>query len=160
MFLHTIGQAKLLPTNELYVLKQVPPSATLTLSKTIVDYLNKPQSEERTLLSKDHVDWILQVLGHTFTLPILSRASNVISDAIDIYKRWMNPKTQPKPIRRHNEYFIKKMCCHLSLIFQKRNIAPTSPDFDIHVKLCQRVLGIYKKIFFDNSFRKKIKNKK
>ena len=37
------------------------------------------------------------------------------------------------------------MCCHLSFVFENRNISANSSEFQVHVSLCQRVLGIYSK---------------
>lgn len=37
------------------------------------------------------------------------------------------------------------MCCHLSFVFENRNISASSPEFQMHVSFCQRVLGIYSK---------------
>eukprot|EP01084_Bolivina_argentea_P292192 502271_1 len=147
MFLKTIGDAKLLNTkNELFVLRDAPHDTCLRLAETMVKYLLADvANEEKTLLTKSHVEWVMQILGRAFRLPIQHKSEKVISGAISLYRKWMHLPTAPIPIQQESLYFTKKMCCHLSFVFENRNISANSSEFQVHVSLCQRVLGIYSK---------------
>ena len=108
MFLKTIGDAGLLDTNELFVLEEAPSQIGLRLAETIVTYLIQDvDNEEKTLKSANHVEWVMQIFGRAFSLPITDRSKKVISDAISLYKKWMHLPTAPKPIQKEPLYFTK-----------------------------------------------------
>ena len=147
MFLKTIADAKLLSTaNELFVLRDAPAPVCLSLAKTMVDYLTADvHNEDITLLSKEHAQFVIQIIGPAFKLPIHSTSAEVIFSAIDLYQKWMNLATAPAPIQQFSQFFTKKMCQQLSLVFQSRRLSPNSNEFAIHVRLCQNVLAIFSK---------------
>ncbi len=151
MFLKTIGDAKLLDTNELFVLKDAPHETCLRLADTMVKYLLADvANEEKTCLTESHCEWVMQILGRAFRLPIKQTSEKVLSGAISLYRKWMHLPTAPQPIQQirnttHTLILTQKMCCHLSFVFENRNISANSSEFQVHVSLCQRVLGIYSK---------------
>ena len=112
MFLKTIGDAQLLDTDELFVLRDAPHNTCLRLAETMVQYLSADViNEEKTLLTKSHVEWVMQIFGRAFSLPIQGRSEKVISGAISLYRKWMHLPTAPKPIQKEALYFTKvKMC--------------------------------------------------
>ena len=109
MFLRTIGDAHLLDTNELFVLRDAPDDTCLRLADTMVKYLSADvANEEKTLLSKSHIEWVMQIFGRPFSLPIQQgRSEKVISGAISLYKKWMHLPTAPIPIQKDALYFTK-----------------------------------------------------
>ena len=109
MFLKTIGDASLLDTDEVFVLKDVPDDTCLSLASAMVKYLSADvANEEKTLSTKANVEWVMQIFGRTFSLPIHSgRSEKVISGAISLYKKWMHLPTAPQPIQKDALYFTK-----------------------------------------------------
>eukprot|EP00484_Ammonia_sp_Unknown_P001143 CAMPEP_0197023226 /NCGR_PEP_ID=MMETSP1384-20130603/3991_1 /TAXON_ID=29189 /ORGANISM="Ammonia sp." /LENGTH=1535 /DNA_ID=CAMNT_0042451417 /DNA_START=138 /DNA_END=4745 /DNA_ORIENTATION=+ len=112
----------------------------------MVGYLLKDvANEESTLKTREHCEWVMQIFGRCFSLPITNKSRTVISGAITLYKKWMHLPTAPQPIQKEPLYFSKKMCCHLSFVFGDRGISAVTNEFQVHVVICQRVLGIYSK---------------
>ena len=148
MYLRSIQELKLLPADvyppELDVLRDVPPTVGLDLARTTINHLRKQQkNEDMMLLTKQHVEWVMQIIGHTFKLPISTKTQETIGNGIKLYEKWMHHELAPAPIQQYPQYFAKRMCCHLSLIFRDRNIHYESQSFQLHITLCQRVLAIY-----------------
>ena len=148
MYLKSIQELKLLPNDvypsELDVLRDVPWSVGLDLGRTTINHLRSNQrNEDMMLLTKSHVEWVMQIIGHTFKLPINDKTQNTIGGGIKLYEKWMHHELAPAPIQQYPQFFAKRMCCHLSLIFKDRNISRESQDFQLHITLCQRVLAIY-----------------
>ena len=111
MFLKTIGDAKLLDTDEHFILRDVPDDTCLSLASSMIKYLSVDvANEEKTLLTREHVKWVMQIFGRAFRLPITSRSEKVISGAINLYRKWMHWPTAPRPIQNDSLYFTK-VCC-------------------------------------------------
>ncbi len=117
MFLKTIGDASLLDTDELFVLRDAPDDTCLSLAATMVKYLSADvANEEKTLLTKAHCEWVMQIFGRAFSLPIQQgRSEKVISGAISLYKKWMHLPTAPQPIQKDALYFTK-VCMYLCIV--------------------------------------------
>ena len=109
MFLKTIGDAKLLDTNELFVLRDVPDDPCLRMADEMVKYfMADTLNEEKTLITEDHIEWVMQIFGRAFKLPIKSDKSiKVLSGAIALYTKWMHLPTAPQPIQKKALYFTK-----------------------------------------------------
>ena len=118
MFLKTIGDASLLDTDELFVLKDAPDDTCLSLAATMVKYLSSDVShEEKTLLTREHCEWVMQIFGRAFSLPIHGRSEKVISGAIVLYKKWMHLPTAPQPIQKDALYFTKVSGSCITILF-------------------------------------------
>ena len=117
MFLKTIGDASLLDTNELFVLRDAPDDTCLSLASTMVKYLSaEVANEEKTLLTRPHVEWVMQILGRAFSLPIKSRSEKVISGAIKLYQKWMHLPTAPQPIQKDALFFTKVCMLYVTML--------------------------------------------
>ncbi|ETO27762.1 rap/ran GTPase-activating protein [Reticulomyxa filosa] len=105
----------------------------------MVSFLMQKAHEDATLLSKEHVEWVMQITGHAFSLTINESVNRILDNATQIYERCK--KKYNKALQKKKKK--RKMCGHLSFVFKTRDITPENPMFAKHVELCRRVLSIY-----------------
>ena len=91
-------------------MRDIPARFGLKICETMVEYLYDRKNEKIMLLTREHVEWVMEILGHSFNLDITNNSAVVLNNAIEIYKRWIVPDNKysaPKPIIHNSEYFTR-----------------------------------------------------
>jgi hypothetical protein len=72
----------------------------------IVKYVADKYNDAISLmLTPPHVEFFMEIIGHSFQLPIEDH--EVINLAIDIYAKWLFSKQRPEPIVNDQQYFFR-----------------------------------------------------
>lgn len=89
------------------ILKGFPLAVKRAVISSIVRYFHSQYEHAiAQLTTAAHVNWIMEVIGHSFQLPI--EENEVINMAIDIYQKWLfNDSDRPAPLRDDLQYFIQ-----------------------------------------------------
>lgn len=98
-----------------------------------------------SLKTKFHLNWIMECIGYTFSLP--TSCKETIMQAIRIYDNWLLSYKKPKSFRKNESYYQKEILCHLSLVFSKKD------DLKIHAALCTQVLSLINKFIRTQSIK-------
>jgi hypothetical protein len=109
--------------------------ACFGLCQTVVDGVIK--SPEGTTLTLNHLQFALEVVGFSFSLPIESRSIDIIGKAISIYELWL--RVCPKCAVSCEQTIMKEMLGHFSLLFH--NLAPASM-VDAHTALALKLISV------------------
>jgi hypothetical protein len=109
--------------------------ACFGLCQTVVDGVIK--SPEGTTLTLNHLQFALEVVGFSFSLPIESRSIDIIGKAISVYELWL--KICPKSAISCEQTIMKEMLGHFSLLFH--NLAP-GPMVDAHTGLGLKLISV------------------
>lgn len=139
------------------ILKNFPLSVKRVVVSSIVRYFHSQyQHAISQMTTASHVEWVMEVIGQSFQLPIEDH--EVIGMAIDIYHKWIfNENDRPEPVKANLQYFLQQIFKHFSNIFQNRQTAKSnskdatnSPVAQIkpavlkdHILLCNRILDIF-----------------
>lgn len=142
MILPWIAQLGLLKSNEdKNILRDFPLSVKRVVVSEIVKYVAKKYSEAIKLLTTPaHVNFIMEIIGQSFQLPIQDH--EVINMAIDIYHKWLFSRERPQPIIEDTQTFIREIFRHFSFLFVQRE-GQTNSVLKDHIYLCNRVLDIF-----------------
>jgi hypothetical protein len=103
------------------ILKNFPLSVKRVVVSAIVRYFHTQYSHAISQLTTEaHVLWVMEVIGHSFQLPIEDH--EVINMAIDIYHKWLfNDADRPEPIKSNLQFFIQVClyfcCCCYCLLY-------------------------------------------
>ncbi|EFC50362.1 rap/ran GTPase-activating protein [Naegleria gruberi] len=129
------------------ILKTFPLDVKRVVISSIVDYFNNQNNTAKNGLSTTaHVEWVMEVVGHAFQLPIADHQT--IDRAINVYNKWLFEENQrPIPLQENLQYFVQQIFNHFSLLFEERG--PESgatggqEERKHHIHLCNRVLDIF-----------------
>ena len=116
-------------------------SSAATLVTQYVHKLGK--NEAQVLNTKEHVRWVLQCTGHTFSFPCEKMETLVLS--LDIYKRWMFEKARPAALEEEEDEFLCSMFSHMSQLFTTRQYHSSSL-FDRHVEAAHTALDMFAQV--------------
>jgi hypothetical protein len=108
MLLPWISDLGLIASNpEKNILKGFPLAVKRTVVSSIVRYFHSQYEHAIVqLTTAAHVNWVMEVIGQSFQLPIEDH--EVINMAIDIYQRWLfTDADRPIPIKDDLQYFIQ-----------------------------------------------------
>lgn len=119
----------------------------------VVDQLTEESVDTLAVLpTGHHIRWAMEVLGHSFALPM--EDSEVISGSLRIYQRWLgvdeeslNGKSgkdlRPSCMQKVEQTFIQDMLGQMTLLFEERStngVPSGSVDSNMatHVALCTK----------------------
>ena len=101
------------------------------------------------LSSGHHIRWAMEVLGHSFALPMDD--SDVIAGSLDIYQRWLGVDEEAKSgkdqrpvcMQKVEQTFIQDLLGQMTLLFEERssNGIPSGAaesNMATHVELCTK----------------------
>lgn len=75
--------------------------------------------------------------------------ADIISAATELYRRWLfEPSATPPPVAANQDLFFLEILKHTSLLFQPRT-ALAKEVVPVHVKLCEAVLELYRRLAKD-----------
>ncbi|KYQ92386.1 RapGAP/RanGAP domain-containing protein [Tieghemostelium lacteum] len=104
------------------ILKDYPYSVKkILVQQTVTHLLEPPNGNSLALINnKAHLSWIMEIVEQGFLLGI--EDSQIITQCIELYRKWLfDPKHKPIPLQEDsNEFFLRKILEHLTLIFQPR----------------------------------------
>ncbi|KAI9908380.1 hypothetical protein PsorP6_003777 [Peronosclerospora sorghi] len=153
MFLQWISKCELVPVPpDSYVLKKFPEKCQRGMCSMVVASLTEENTDPQVVLPTiHHIRWAMEVLGHSFALPM--EDSDVISGTLDIYKRWLgvhdgtkgSKDQRPACMQKVEQNFIQDMLGHMTLLFEERpsmGVPSGTVDANMatHVSLCTKVL--------------------
>ncbi|KAL4124790.1 hypothetical protein PRIC2_008384 [Phytophthora ramorum] len=156
MFLQWISKCDLVPqSTDTYVLKKFSDKCQRGLCSMVVGYLSEDDVDTVNVLpSGHHIRWSMEVLGHSFALPM--EDSDVISGSLDIYQRWLGVDAEaldgkdqrPACMQKVEQTFIQDMLGQMTLLFEERssNGVPSGSvesNMATHVSLCTKVLETF-----------------
>ncbi|KUF99001.1 hypothetical protein AM588_10010749 [Phytophthora nicotianae] len=123
----------------------------------VVGYLTEENVDTQTVLpSGHHIRWAMEVLGHSFALPMDD--SEVIQGSLDIYQRWLgvddetlaakggkSKDQRPACMQKVEQTFIQDMLGQMTLLFEERsnNGVPSGSgeaNMATHVALCTNLM--------------------
>ncbi|CAH0513347.1 unnamed protein product [Peronospora belbahrii] len=102
------------------------------------------------LPSGHHIRWAMEVLGHSFALPM--EDSEVISGSLRIYQRWLGVDDEkngkdhrPACMQKVEQTFIQDMLGQMTLLLEERpkDDGNVENNMATHVNLCTRVLDTF-----------------
>jgi hypothetical protein len=120
-----------------YICHDLVPKIEIT--KHIVSCVKK---RDKTFFpTESHVNWAMECIGFAFSLPI--DYSSVITQAIDIYRNWLELGSEDRPqcIKENESFYQIEIIGHLSLLFVER-----SGDMHKHAELCKDALILIKEL--------------
>ncbi|KAF0981277.1 hypothetical protein FDP41_012537 [Naegleria fowleri] len=133
------------------ILKSFPLEVKRVVISAITDYFNQQNATAKNFLTTTaHVEWVMEVLGHAFQLPIADHQT--IDRAINVYNKWLFEEAQrPAPLQENLQYFVQQIFNHFSLLFEERGLDGTlgtggsgsQEEKKHHIHLCNRVLDIF-----------------
>jgi len=93
----------------------------ILVSQIVTYLLENPNGNSYILTTRDHVLWVMEIIEQGFLLPIEDHV--IILQCIELYKKWFfDVKHRPLPLQEdQDEFFLKKMLQHLTLVFQTRS---------------------------------------
>ncbi|ETL31956.1 hypothetical protein F441_15770 [Phytophthora nicotianae CJ01A1] len=161
MFLPWISKCELVPVSaDSYVLKKFSDKCQRGMCSMVVGYLTEENVDTQTVLpSGHHIRWAMEVLGHSFALPMDD--SEVIQGSLDIYQRWLgvddetlaakggkSKDQRPACMQKVEQTFIQDMLGQMTLLFEERsnNGVPSGSgeaNMATHVALCTKVLETF-----------------
>ncbi|KAG2527678.1 hypothetical protein BBO99_00000771 [Phytophthora kernoviae] len=161
MFLQWISKCELLPVSaDSYVLKKFSEKCQRGMCSMVVNSLNDDKVDVLTVLpSGHHIRWAMEVLGHSFALPM--EDSEVIAGSLRIYQCWLGVDEEslaakggkgkdqrPACMQKVEQTFIQDMLGQMTLLFEERpsNGIPSSSveaNTATHVALCTQVLETF-----------------
>ena len=116
MLLPWIDEIGLVPSDiNKNILKNFPLPVKRVVVSSIVRYFHSQYQHAISQLSTEsHVEWVMEVIGQSFQLPIEDH--EVIGMAIDIYQKWIfNEKDRPVPVNANLQYFIQ-VCAYILIV--------------------------------------------
>ncbi|KAE9031980.1 hypothetical protein PR003_g12078 [Phytophthora rubi] len=159
MFLQWISKCELVPVSaESHVLKKFSEKCQRGMCAMVVGQLTEESVDTLAVLpTGHHICWAMEVLGHSFALPM--EDSEVISGSLRIYQRWLgvdeeslNGKSgkdlRPACMQKVEQTFIQDMLGQMTLLFEERStngVPSGSVDSNMatHVALCTKVLETF-----------------
>ncbi|KAL9648269.1 hypothetical protein ABK040_013888 [Willaertia magna] len=127
------------------IIKNFPLEVKRVVISSIVEYFNNQNdSAKNNLTTTAHVEWVMEVIGQAFSMPIVDHVS--IDRAINVYTKWLFEVDQrPFPMQENLQYFIQQIFNHFSLLFEERgeNSSSNVEERKQHIYLCNRVLDIF-----------------
>ncbi|KAI9995180.1 hypothetical protein PInf_012227 [Phytophthora infestans] len=161
MFLPWISKCELVPVSaDSYVLKKFSDKCQRGMCSMIVGYLTEENVDTQSVLpSGHHIRWAMEVLGHSFALPM--EDSDVIQGSLGIYQRWLGVDDEtltakggkskdhrPPCMQKVEQTFIQDMLGQMTLLFEERpnNGVPSGSsetNMATHVALCTKVLETF-----------------
>ncbi|TDH70666.1 uncharacterized protein CCR75_006421 [Bremia lactucae] len=162
MFLPWISKCELVPLSaDSYVLKKFSDKCQRGMCSMVVGFLTEENVNPQIVLpSGHHIRWAMEVLGHSFALPI--EDSDVIAGSLGIYQRWLGVDDEslasngtksikdhrPSCMQKVEQTFIHDMLGQMTLLFEERSSNGTpSGSFESnmakHVALCTKVLDTF-----------------
>lgn len=135
------------------ILKNFPLSVKRVVVSAVVRHFHSQYQEAiAQLTTENHVEWMMEVIGQSFQLPIEDH--EVINMAIDIYQKWIfNKDERPAPVNGNLQHFLREIFKHLTNIFQSRQVAKSAKEaqqqqtkpsvLKDHIFLCNRVMDIF-----------------
>ncbi|KAG2920547.1 hypothetical protein PC114_g6081 [Phytophthora cactorum] len=161
MFLPWISKCELVPVSaDSYVLKKFSDKCQRGMCSMVVGYLTEENVDTQTVLpSGHHIRWAMEVLGHSYALPM--EDSDVIQGSLGIYQRWLGVDDEslaakgskgkdqrPPCMQKVEQTFIQDMLGQMTLLFEERsnNGVPSGSlenNMATHVALCTKVLETF-----------------
>ncbi|KAJ3248449.1 hypothetical protein HDU78_000611 [Chytriomyces hyalinus] len=164
MFLDRICQLGLLQHDpESNIVAPLPLAVRRKLIWEVVQCLSSRTSilavpPAQVLSSTRHVEWMMELLGAGFALPIEDVA--IVGECVAVYRVWLldNPELIPSALRAaigqaYEQRFLQTCFMHMSLLFQPRKPhdaatlqnEPLNPDTQCatHVNLCRQILAVF-----------------
>lgn len=141
MFIDWISKVELLEhqpgTN---ILKDWPLDVRRAVCSEVVKYqVLQYASASQTLITPDHVKWVMECVGACFQLPI--EHADVINLAIDLYSKWLFEPKRPAPIINDSQTFFRQFFRHFTFVFETRNAQGS--QLNAHIALCNRVMDVF-----------------
>ena len=113
----------------------------------VVSSLTETNVDTLTVLpSGHHIRWAMEVLGHSFALPM--EDSDVIAGSLSIYQRWLGVDDEttsgrdqrPVCMQKVEQTFIQDMLGQMTLLFEERPKEDGSVEKNMatHVNLCTK----------------------
>ncbi|CEG45431.1 rap ran gtpase-activating protein [Plasmopara halstedii] len=162
MFLQWVSKCELVPVSaDSYVLKKFSDKCQRGMCSMVVGYLTEENVNLQAVLpSGHHIRWAMEVLGHSFALPM--EDSEVIAGSLNIYQRWLgvdldslaakgqkgSKDHRPPCMQKVEQTFIQDMLGQMTLLFEERS-SNGSPSGSVennlakHVVLCTKVLNTF-----------------
>ena len=83
-----------------------------------------------------HLNWAMECIGYSFSLPVKRHFSTVAS-SLAIYSNWLtSAETSPQVLLSNLEYYHREILCHLSLAFAPQKDSQRQADF------CAEILAL------------------
>ncbi|CAI5728840.1 unnamed protein product [Peronospora destructor] len=153
MFLPWISKCDLMPVSaDSYVLKKFSEKCQRGMCSMVVSSLTETNVDTLTVLpSGHHIRWAMELLGHSFALPM--EDSDVISGSLGIYQRWLGVDDEtrsgrdqrPACMQKVEQTFMQDMLGQMTLLFEERPKEDGNVDKNMatHVNLCTKVLETF-----------------
>ncbi|KAJ5070469.1 hypothetical protein M0811_10941 [Anaeramoeba ignava] len=149
MFLsHIATSTPIEPRNDSGVLINFPHTSSRDIEQIVVNVLLDVENARKILTSTFHIKWAMEVVGHSFSLPI--EEHQIIKGAIQIYERWLMGTQVPEAFRELENFFYREIFGHMSLIFAPRRDIPQNL-VEKHIEVCKSVISIYQKMVTERS---------
>eukprot|EP01135_Chromosphaera_perkinsii_P004404 Nk52_evm7s280 gene=Nk52_evmTU7s280 len=150
MFLDWVAQLSLLNHDpETNVLGAFPLSVRKTIITAVVKFMEK-SSNRQFLSSHSHVNWVMEVVGQGFSLPI--QEADTIVSCIELYNEWLQSMFSPNEgippcIINNPQKYYRTIFGHYSLLFvPRKDVRNVTNGVGKHVELCRRTLQIIQSV--------------
>jgi len=152
MFLESFSDSKLLPErSNTHIFKLIPLQTKAPILREMIRYLDSDiPGLMNTLYTDAHVQFMMEHIGASFTLPIIDHHETVQS-ALNIYSSWLLERRKPAPLLKKEEYYYTEIFAHLSMLFRDRyphekkgsNISQVQAGYEKSLQLRRRALRLF-----------------